>query len=159
MPDIQERVMLYRTYQNHFKDQIERCATVFQNLVVVDLRDEEIIYPGNRFLVYALYPNCNLSLMIEKDVKSERITFSLGRSILNKSSKVNAGAIMALYNGGGHTKAGTCQSSIFDVEKVKMDLIAAILMASKKTDKGEQINEYSRVSSEKNIQPVWNSNS
>lgn len=154
LPDVQERVMLYQTYQDHFKDQIERCATVCQNLVVVDLREEEIIYPGNRFLVYALYPNCNLSLMIEKDTKSERITFSLGRSILNRTSTVDAGAVMAEYNGGGHTGAGTCQSTDFDVEKIKMDLIAAILMASKKTDTGELSDEYSRVSGQKDIQHI-----
>ena len=137
LPDIQERVMLYKTYQDHFKDQIERCAVIYQNLVVVDLLEEEIIYPGNRFLVYALYPQCNLSLIVEKDTKSERITFSLGRSILNKTSHVDAGAVMAVYNGGGHKGAGTCQSSGVDVEKVKMDLIAAILLASKQEDIGK----------------------
>ncbi len=156
LPDMQERVMLYHTYQNHFKDQIERCATICQNLVVVDLREEEIIYPGNRFLVYALYPNCNLSLMVEKDTQSERITFSLGRSILNRTSTVDAGAVMAVYNGGGHTGAGTCQSTSFDVEKVKMDLIAAILMASNNAEMGELSNEYSRVPGQEDIQNLRN---
>jgi hypothetical protein len=64
LPDVVERVELYNKYAQEFKDQIQRCSTVHKNLVVLDLRDEEIIYPGNRFMIYALYPQTNISIHV-----------------------------------------------------------------------------------------------
>ena len=127
-PEIQERVLMYHTYQEHFMDQIERCALVHKNIVIVDLTQEEILYPGNRFMVYALYPQCDLSLFIQKENGSDKITFSVGRSILKKTSPVNVGDLMLKYHGGGHKGAGTCQSEISDLEKVKLDLMSDIFM-------------------------------
>ena len=60
LPDVVERIELYEKYANDFKEQIQRCATVHKNLVVLDLTGEEIIYPGNRFMIYALFPQCNI---------------------------------------------------------------------------------------------------
>ena len=127
LPQIQERVLLYHTYQQHFIDQINRCALVHKNIVIVDYTKEEVIYPGNRFMVYALYPQCDLSLFIQNENESEKVTFSMGRSILKRTSKVNIGELMVKYNGGGHQGAGTCQASIFDCDNVKMDLMSDVL--------------------------------
>ncbi len=128
MPPIQERILMYHTYQEYFIEQIKRCALVHKNVVIVDLRDEEILYPGNRFMVYALYPQCDLSLFIQKEVNSDKVTFSVGKSILKKTSPVNVGELMLKYNGGGHIGAGTCQSAVPVVEKTKLDLMSDIFM-------------------------------
>ena len=127
LPEMQERILLYHTYQDYFKKQIKRCAMVFKNLVIVDFRGEELIYPGNRFMVYALYPDCDLSLFIQKENGEDKYTFSAGKSILKKTCPLNVGDLMLKYNGGGHIGAGTCQSDDGDVEQVKMDLIGDIL--------------------------------
>ncbi len=39
----------------------------------------------------------------------EEAVFAAGKSILNRSSKTNIGALMLEYGGGGHENAGTCQ--------------------------------------------------
>ncbi len=132
LPDLQERVMLYNAYAGHFYEQLQRCATVYQHLIVLDLRQEEIVYPGNRFMIYALYPKATLSLAIENDTQSNKVTFSLAKSILNKASRMDVGALMTSYGGGGHTGAGTCQSEKKDVEEIKMALIERILLSSKR---------------------------
>jgi hypothetical protein len=62
MPDVVERIELYNIYKDEFEEQLKRCSTVHDNVVVLDLREEEIIYPGNRFMIYALYPECNVSI-------------------------------------------------------------------------------------------------
>ena len=127
-PEIQERILMYHTYQEHFIEQIKRCALVHKNVVIVDFTQEEIVYPGNRFMVYALYPQCDLSLFIQKENISDKVTFSVGRSILKKTSPVNVGELMLKYNGGGHAGAGTCQSDLTHSDKVKLDLMGDIFM-------------------------------
>ena len=109
MPDVQERTALYFEHSQKCKDQIRRCAKVSKNLVVLDLRDEEVIYAGNRFIIYALYPETNISIHVLWGLKNQNTVFATGKSILNRSSRTNIGALMLEYGGGGHENAGTCQ--------------------------------------------------
>lgn len=109
LPDVMERVELYEKMSIKSRDQIMRCATVHDNLVVLDLRDEELIYPTNRFMVYALYPQCNISIHQMWGLKQQNTVFAIGKSILQRSSKTNVGELCLGYGGGGHKAAGTCQ--------------------------------------------------
>jgi nanoRNase/pAp phosphatase (c-di-AMP/oligoRNAs hydrolase) len=109
LPDVKERKQLYFEHNEKCKEQIRRCATVHQNLVVLDLRKEETIYAGNRFLIYALFPEQNISIHVLWGVRQQNTVFATGKSILNKTSNTNIGALMLEYGGGGHQNAGTCQ--------------------------------------------------
>jgi nanoRNase/pAp phosphatase (c-di-AMP/oligoRNAs hydrolase) len=109
LPDVVERANLYFEQEAKFKAQIQRCATVHRNLVVLDLRGEEIIHAGNRFVIYALFPQCNISIHALWGVKQQNTVFATGKSIFDRSSKTNVGALMLQYGGGGHQAAGTCQ--------------------------------------------------
>ncbi|MDN5298260.1 MAG: hypothetical protein PWP51_813 [Clostridiales bacterium] len=109
LPDVKERVELYLAHVEPFKKQIEDNAKVFGNVLVVDLRDQETIYPGNRFVKYAMYPDTNISIQVIWGLKQQNTVFTVGKSIFNRSSKVNIGETMLAYGGGGHMNAGTCQ--------------------------------------------------
>jgi nanoRNase/pAp phosphatase (c-di-AMP/oligoRNAs hydrolase) len=109
LPDVKERVEMYVEHKDKFVDQIQRCATVHKNLVVLDLRGEETIWVGNRFMIYALFPQCNISIHVMWGLKKQNTVFATGKSILDRSSKTNVGALMLEYAGGGHDAAGTCQ--------------------------------------------------
>ena len=109
LPDVKERVELYFDHEDKFKDQLHRCSTVHGNLVVLDLRNEDPIYVGNRFMIYALYPQCNISIHVLWGLKQQNTVFAVGKSIIDRSSKTNIGALMLDYGGGGHENAGTCQ--------------------------------------------------
>lgn len=124
--DVQERVKLYQDQQALFKEQVTRCSTVHKNLVVLDLRDEEVIYAGNRFLIYALFPQCNISIHQMWGFKKQNIVFATGKSIFDRSSKTNVGDLMLENNGGGHDAAGTCQIPIDEADDVLENLIARI---------------------------------
>jgi nanoRNase/pAp phosphatase (c-di-AMP/oligoRNAs hydrolase) len=126
LPDVKERVELYDKYADDFKEQLKSRSTVHKNLVVLDLREEEIIYPGNRFMIYALYPEQNISIHIIKGFKGQNTVFATGKSILNKTSESNVGEIMLSYGGGGHHAAGTCQIDNDKAEKTLKELIAKI---------------------------------
>ncbi|WP_415238281.1 exopolyphosphatase [Seleniivibrio woodruffii] len=107
--DVKERAELYFEQQRLFEDQIKRCAKVYGNLVVLDLRNEDTIYAGNRFIIYALYPEQNISIHVMWGLKKQNTVFATGKSIFNKTSKTNIGELMLSYGGGGHMNAGTCQ--------------------------------------------------
>ncbi len=127
IPDVEERLHVYEFNEEFAELQIMRCATVHNKLVIVDLRNEEILYPGNRFTVYAVFPACNISIQVLPHVTDSNLTvLATGKSILNRTSKTNIGALMLEYGGGGHDAAGTCRVANADVDKVLKELIQRI---------------------------------
>jgi nanoRNase/pAp phosphatase (c-di-AMP/oligoRNAs hydrolase) len=126
LPDVKERADMYFEHQQKFEDQLKRCSKVYRNLVVLDLRQEETIYAGNRFMIYALFPECNISIHVLWGVKQQNTVFATGKSILNRSSKTNIGELMLQYGGGGHENAGTCQVANDRAEAVLKELIGKI---------------------------------
>lgn len=126
LPDVEERVALYREQNRAAQEQIKRCATVRHNLVVLDLRNEETIYAVNRFVVYALFPQCNISIHVMWGLKQQNTVFAIGKSILDRSSNTNVGELCLSYGGGGHLNAGTCQVNNEDAEMILQELIDEI---------------------------------
>ncbi|HFQ5354813.1 exopolyphosphatase [Vibrio vulnificus] len=126
LPDVKERIDLYREHEIKFKEQIQRCATVYKNLVLLDLTNEETIYAGNRFIIYALFPDCNISIHKMWGFQKQNVVFATGKSIFDRGSKTNVGELMLKYGGGGHQAAGTCQINIEDSERVQAELIEQI---------------------------------
>ncbi len=126
LPDVKERVDLYFEHQIKCREQIERCATVHDNLVVLDLRKEETIWAGNRFIIYALFPQCNISIHVLWGKNKQNTVFATGKSILDRSSETDIGSLMLHYGGGGHHAAGTCQVPNLQAEEILQELIARI---------------------------------
>jgi len=127
LPDVSERVELYREHEALFRQQVERCSTIHDNLIVLDLREEDTIYAGNRFMIYAIYPKCNISIHILWGLNKLNTVFATGKSIVNRTSKTDIGELMLKYGGGGHVNAGTCQVENEDSEKVLGELIKKII--------------------------------
>lgn len=126
LPDVQERVKLFREHEAAAKEQITKCTKTYNNLAVLDLRNEETIYAVNRFMIYALYPECNISIHVMWGVKQQNTVFAIGKSILNRTSNTNVGELCLSYNGGGHLNAGTCQVANENAERDLENIIAKI---------------------------------
>jgi nanoRNase/pAp phosphatase (c-di-AMP/oligoRNAs hydrolase) len=126
LPDVAERVALYREHQEPAKAQLKRCAKVHGNLVELDLRNEETIYATNRFLIYALFPEANISMHVMWGRANQNVVFAIGKSILDRTSKTNIGALCLKYGGGGHEAAGTCQVDADKAAAVRDELIKQI---------------------------------
>ena len=126
LPDVRERVTLYREHADKFLNQLEDCGTVHGNLVVLDLRNEETIFAGNRFMIYAVYPQCNISIHQMWGRDKQNTVFAIGKSILDRSSKTKVGELCLSYGGGGHDAAGTCQIDNDKADTVLPELIAKI---------------------------------
>lgn len=126
LPDVQERVTVYFEHAERAKAQIQRCATVHRNLVVLDLRNEDTIWATNRFVIYALFPQSNISIHVMWGMQKQNTVLAAGKSILDRSSRTNVGDLMLEYGGGGHMAAGTCQVDNDLAEATLRQLIARI---------------------------------
>ncbi|MEQ8345972.1 MAG: exopolyphosphatase [Sneathiellaceae bacterium] len=126
LPDVKERVELFREHEGLAREQIQRCAKVHGNLVLLRLQNEETIWAVNRFMVYALFPRCNLSIHRMWGREKQNTVFAVGKSILDRSSRTNIGALMLEFGGGGHAAAGTCQIANDRADEVEKTLIARI---------------------------------
>ena len=128
-PDIVERVALYREHAEAAAEQIRRCAVVHGRLLVLDLRAEEVIHPTNRFMLYALYPHCTVSIHVLWGLKRQNTVFAIGRSIVDRSSTLDIGVLTLAYGGGGHACAGTCQIDNDRAQAVLAELVDKIVDA------------------------------
>jgi len=126
LPDVRERVDLYREHQERFREQVLRRTRVHGTLAVLDLREEEVIYAGNRFMIYALFPQCDISMHVMWGLKRQNTVFAVGKSILDRSSPVHVGELCLSYGGGGHHAAGTCQVENDRADAVRAELVARI---------------------------------
>ena len=126
LPDVKERVQVYFDHAERAKEQIRRCSSVHRNLVVLDLRHEETIWATNRFMIYALFPQTNISIHVMWGVQKQNTVFATGKSILDRGSRTNVGELMLAYGGGGHQAAGTCQVDNAQAATVLEQLITKI---------------------------------
>ncbi|MBP5408140.1 MAG: exopolyphosphatase [Bacilli bacterium] len=117
LPDVKERVNLYNEQAELFKQQLKRIVKVCGKVAVIDLRNEDVIYAGNRFMVYAMYPETEISVHVAWGFKKQNTAVMIGKSIVNKNSKVDIGMLCLSYGGGGHANAGTCQLANDVVDK------------------------------------------
>ncbi len=129
VPDVAERVKLYKEQSQMSLDQIKRCAKIHDKLLVLDFRKEKEVYVNNRFAIYALYPEINISMHVLWGKQQQNTVFAVGKSVLNRTAKVNVGDLMLQYGGGGHKGAGTCQQPNDKADAVLTELIKKITAA------------------------------
>jgi nanoRNase/pAp phosphatase (c-di-AMP/oligoRNAs hydrolase) len=123
LPDVKERVELYHQQAEAFVAQLRRCTSVRGSVAVVELRGEEVIHAGNRFVVYALFPECLVSVHVLWGRQRQNTVLAVGKSIFNRTSAADIGALMLFYGGGGHANAGTCQVPHEDADRVLEELV------------------------------------
>lgn len=116
LPDVQERIEIYNEQTEKFKKMVSEYTTVKGNVIITDLRNVEPIYTGNRFMIYSMYPEQNVSAWIVSGRGGKGCSAAVGYSILNRTATLDVGSLMLKYNGGGHKKVGTCQFSDENME-------------------------------------------
>ena len=126
LPDVKERVDLYFEQSELFEAQLRRIAKLHGKVVVLDLRNEEIIHAGNRFMIYALYPEAQISVHVAWGFQKQNTAVMIGKSIINKASTVDIGELCLKYGGGGHRNAGTCQLDNDVVDTQLPEIIQAL---------------------------------
>lgn len=133
--DVKERIELYKSEQEKSIEQIKKCTKTDGSIAVIDLRQEEIIHAGNRFMVYALFPECNVSIHEFFGKQNQNTVLAVGKSIINKTCPVDLGAIMFEFGGGGHMNAATCQIDNDTADDVLKDVISRIKLQEEEFNK------------------------
>jgi nanoRNase/pAp phosphatase (c-di-AMP/oligoRNAs hydrolase) len=126
LPDVQQRVSRYREQDALFREMVRAHSWEERNVVVSDLRGVDPIYCGNRFVVYALYPEQNASIWIVSGKQNQNCVFACGKSILNRTCRTNIGALCRQFGGGGHEASGTCQVPHDQADETRRALLAAM---------------------------------
>jgi hypothetical protein len=126
LPDVAERIEYYRESAAAFKALLLERSRQDGPVVVTDTRGVDGIPPGNRFMVYALFPEANIDVRVIDGRKREFASISVGHSILNRTSPVDVGSLMLRYGGGGHHQVGTCQVPYAEADRVLAEVVAAI---------------------------------
>jgi nanoRNase/pAp phosphatase (c-di-AMP/oligoRNAs hydrolase) len=126
LSDVRERVEKYNEQTELFRTMVKDHSRIEGSVVVVDLRGIETIHAGNRFLLYTLYPDQNISVWIVDGRNKQNVAVTIGYSILNRTATVNVGSLLLKYGGGGHIQVGTCQIPYADADRVIGELIEKV---------------------------------
>ena len=126
MPDVKERMELYFQQTQIFKEMLLSHAKTIDNVLLVDLRNIDTIYAGNRFYIYTLFPDQNISVWIVDGRNKANVAITVGYSIINRTATVDIGSLLLYYGGGGHKQVGTCQVPYDDADKVIAEIIEKV---------------------------------
>jgi nanoRNase/pAp phosphatase (c-di-AMP/oligoRNAs hydrolase) len=126
LPDIQERIDVYREQHDLFCEMVKKYSKTVGNAIFADLRGVETICAGNRFIIYTLFPEQNISVWVVDGVMKANVAITVGYSILNRSATVDVGSLMLHYGGGGHTQVGTCQVPYEDADRIIQEILEKI---------------------------------
>jgi len=124
--DVQERVKRYFEQNELYMEMIKNHTRVDHNVIITDLRGVDVIYSGNRFLIYSMYPEQNISIWIVDGKNKQNCVFAVGHSIISRTSKTNVGSLMLKYGGGGHRAVGTCQVPYENAGRALEELVASV---------------------------------
>jgi hypothetical protein len=125
-PEVKARIVKMRASDLEFRGATYDRSRVEGNLVVTDFRGLSPIPVGNRFLVYTLFPQANISMRLHRGPTEGTVAVAVGHSIFNRTSRTNVGVLMSRYGGGGHKGAGTCLLRGDAVEAQIAQIVAAI---------------------------------
>lgn len=126
IPDVQERIKRYNEQNDLFREMLKRYSHTNGNVIITDLRGVDVIYSGNRFLIYTIYPEQNISVWVIDGKNKQNCVFAVGHSIINRTSKTDVGSLMLKYGGGGHKAVGTCQVPYEEAGKVLEALVSVM---------------------------------
>ena len=125
-PDVKERTVMYFEQQEQFKKQLSENVKIVGKVALLDLRPLETIYTGNRFMIYAMYPEAEVSVHVAWGFQKQNTAVMIGKSIINKAGKTDIGQLCLSYGGGGHANAGTCQLDNDIVDKELPNILAVL---------------------------------
>ncbi|MDR2521191.1 MAG: exopolyphosphatase [Spirochaetaceae bacterium] len=125
LPDVRERVEVYESQMERFTETARRCCRVDANVIVMDMRGVKEIPIGNRFALYTLYPEQNISVTVMDGRAKDSVAIAVGYSVINRTAAIDVGALLLQYGGGGHKQVGSCSAAKKDAERVIAEIIRA----------------------------------
>jgi nanoRNase/pAp phosphatase (c-di-AMP/oligoRNAs hydrolase) len=125
-PEVRKHVDRLKREETAFREHLTSNSRQNGNIVLTDVRGLRDLPSGNRFLIYELFPNANVSIRVADGRNKEFISIQIGHSILKRDCKTSVGDLLAEYGGGGHQGAGTCQVSPADADRVLAQIMETL---------------------------------
>ena len=122
-PQVDERVKILQDQQWAFMEHLIETSSADENVIITDVRGKKNLPLGNRFFIYTMFPDANVSVRIADGAKPDFVSLQVGHSIFNRTCRTSVGALMAHYGGGGHYGAGTCQPATADADRVLGEVV------------------------------------
>ncbi len=127
-PEVKRRCQDVVNQNEQYAVQLKANTRLEKHVAITDFRHLEKTPTGNRFLVYALFPESFVHVRIRReDQNKEMIAVSVGHSIFNPHCKVNAGLLLADFKGGGHYGAAGARFHASKAEEFIPLIIDALL--------------------------------
>jgi nanoRNase/pAp phosphatase (c-di-AMP/oligoRNAs hydrolase) len=123
LPDVKERLEVYFEHREPYREMLKRYSHIEDNVIVIDLRGVDPIYAGNRFIIYTLFPEQNITVWTIDGKVKENVAITVGYSIINRTATVDVGSLLLKYGGGGHRQVGTCQVAYEDCDRIMREII------------------------------------
>lgn len=123
IPDVKERIEVYFEQTELFVQMIKKHTKTDKNVIITDLRDVKTIYTGNRFIIYSMFPQQDVSVWIVDGKNGQVVSIACGYSILKRTCSVDIGRLMLKYGGGGHKAVGTCQVHAAEADVIIEEVI------------------------------------
>lgn len=125
-PQVAERVAKLRAEEQTFIASLKENSRADGNVVITDFRGKDNLPHGNRFLIYTLFPQQNVSLRVADGFNKKFVSIQVGHSILNRTCKTNVGELLIEHGGGGHFGAGTCQPPSEEANDVIKSIVGVL---------------------------------
>ncbi len=125
-PRVKEHVDKMRAENEAFKSHLLEASKRDGNVVITDVRGLKNLPSGNRFLIYDLFPEADVSVRIADGHDGSYVSIQVGHSILKRTCRTNVGDLMSRYGGGGHEGAGTCQPKTLETKRVLREIVATL---------------------------------
>jgi nanoRNase/pAp phosphatase (c-di-AMP/oligoRNAs hydrolase) len=126
MNDVKERLDVYFEQHDRFREMVAKYSKIEGSALLVDLRGVDVIYAGNRFLIYTLYPEQNISIWVVDGKNKANAAVTVGYSIINRTATADVGSILLTYGGGGHHQVGTCQVPYAEADRVIAEILEKV---------------------------------
>lgn len=123
LPEVKRRIEAMRREWVEFKKITQDNSHLDGNVIITDFRNLERLPIGNRFLVYTLFPEGNVSVRVHWGPQKQWVSAVVGHSIFNRTCKVNVGHLMSDFGGGGHFGAGATPLKLESAEKDIAEII------------------------------------
>ncbi|MCB9057370.1 MAG: hypothetical protein H6627_02320 [Calditrichae bacterium] len=106
--DVQQRIEHVRSEHKLFVQALGECSYIDNNIIITDSRKMRYFPNGNRYLIYTLYPQQNVSVSIFNRRDTDYSVIFVGHNIFNRTCQTDVNELLKKFQGSGRTTAGTC---------------------------------------------------
>lgn len=125
-PRVRDRIHRMFEQNEEFAWALANTSRLVGNVVFTDFRRVANPPTGNRFLIYTLFPEANVSVRARWGPGKQNVVLNVGHSIFDRSCKTSVGDLMSDYGGGGHRGAGAVPLPLMQADQSILEILETL---------------------------------